>query len=56
MLKDLPIEVAKYFQQISEETLQRSEKKRARRDIIMFVLGIIATTVTAILLRIFGLG
>jgi hypothetical protein len=52
-LKDLPLEVAKYFQQISEEILQQVEKKRARRDSLMFVLGILVTTVIAILLRVF---
>lgn len=56
MLKDLPLEVAKYFQQISEQTLQQVEKKRARRDILMFILGIIVTTVIAILLRVFASG
>jgi archaellum component FlaC len=56
ILKDLPLEVAKYFQQISEQTLQQMEKKRARRDILMFVLGIVVTTVIAILLRFFGVG
>jgi myosin heavy subunit len=52
MLKDVPLEVANYFQQISQETLQQVEKKRARRDVVMFVLGILVTTVVAILLRI----
>jgi myosin heavy subunit len=52
MLKDVPIEVANYFQQISQETLQQVEKKRARRDVVMFVLGILVTTVVAILLKV----
>ena len=56
MLKDLPLEVAKYFQQISEQTLQKAEKKRARRDSLMFVLGILVTTVIAILLRVYEAG
>ena len=54
VLKDLPLEVAKYFQQISEQTLQQMEKKRARRDTLMFVLGIVVTTFIAILLGVFG--
>ena len=54
VLKDLPLEVAKYFQQISEQTLQQMEKKRAGRDTLMFVLGIVVTTVIAILLGVFG--
>jgi len=56
MLKDLPLEVAKYFQQISEQTLQQVEKRRARRDIVMFIFGILVTTAIAILLRVFGVG
>jgi Ca2+/Na+ antiporter len=56
ILKDTPLEVANYFQQISEQTLQQVEKRRARRDIVMFIFGILATTVIAILLRAFGLG
>jgi len=55
MLKDLPLEVAKYFQQISEQALQQVEKRRARRDIIMFIFGILVTTAIAILLRIFSI-
>ncbi|MCI2424746.1 hypothetical protein LM599_01775 [Candidatus Acetothermia bacterium] len=54
MLKELPLEVAKYFQQISEQALQQVEKKKARRDILMFILGILVTTVIAILLSVFG--
>jgi hypothetical protein len=54
MLKDLPLEVAKYFQQISEQALQQVEKKRARRDILMFILGILVTNVIAMLLSVFG--
>ena len=53
VLNDLPLEAAKYFQQINEQTLQQMEKKRARRDILMFVLGIVVTNVIAILLRVF---
>ncbi len=56
MLKVLPLEVAKYFQQINEQTLQQVEKRRARRDIMMFIFGIIVTTAIAILLRVFGVG
>ena len=56
MLKGLPLEVAKYFQQINEQSLQQMEKKRARRDILMFLLGIIVTTIIAILLKVFGVG
>jgi hypothetical protein len=55
-VKDLPLGVAKYFQQISERTLQKAEKKRARRDSLMFVLGILVTTVIAILLRVYEAG
>jgi septal ring factor EnvC (AmiA/AmiB activator) len=51
MLKDVPLEVANYFQQISQETIQQVERKRARRDVVMFILGILVTTVVAILLR-----
>jgi len=56
MLKDLPLEVVKYFQQISEQTLQQVEKRRARRDMMMFIFGIIVTTVIGILLRVFRVG
>lgn len=54
-LKGIPIEVAKYFQQINEEALQQMENKRAKRDILMFIFGIIVTTVIAMILRSFGL-
>ncbi len=54
VLKDLPLEAAKYFQQINEQTLQQMEKKRAGRDTLMFLLGIVVTTVIAILLEVFG--
>ncbi|HZK12303.1 MAG TPA: hypothetical protein VFD10_08185 [Atribacterota bacterium] len=53
VLNDLPLEVAKYFQQINEQTLQQMEKKRARRDNLMFVLGIVVTNIIAILLVVF---
>ncbi|HUV80779.1 MAG TPA: hypothetical protein VMW40_08190 [Candidatus Bathyarchaeia archaeon] len=52
MLKDTQPEVAKYF----EQTLQQMEKKRARRDSLMFALGIVVTTVIAILLGVLGVG
>lgn len=52
ILKDVPVEAAKYFQQISEDTLQQAERRRAKRDITMFFLGIIVTTAIAILLRV----
>lgn len=56
-LKGVQLEVANYFQQISEEALQQVEKKRARRDVLMFVLGIVVTTVVSIiLLRVLGEG
>jgi len=47
MPKGLPLEVAKYSQQINEQPLQQMQKKRARRDILMFLSGIIVTTVIA---------
>ena len=53
-LKGVPLEVAKYFQQISEQNLQQAEKRRARRDILMFILGIIVTTAITVLLKVFG--
>jgi myosin heavy subunit len=55
-LKEVPIAVAEYFKQISESTMQEVEKKRAKRDIVMFISGIAMTTIIAILLKIAGLG
>jgi DNA repair exonuclease SbcCD ATPase subunit len=55
-LKDLPLETAKHFQQISEQTLQRAEKKRTKRDILIFILGIVVTTIISILLKVIWVG
>jgi len=56
ILKDFPVEGAKYFQQINEKILQQMEKKRARRDILMLFLGIIVTTIITILLKAVWMG
>ena len=50
ILKDLPIEVAEYFQQINDQSLQQIEKRRTRRDVLFFILGILFTAIVATLL------
>jgi Na+/phosphate symporter len=55
-LRQTPIEVAKYFQQITQENLQETEKKRARRDFYFLLAGILLTAATTILLKILRLG
>ena len=50
MLKDLPIEVAEYFQTLSEQSLLQIEKRRTKRDVLFFILGILFTIVIALLL------
>ena len=55
MLKDVPLEAAEYFNQINRQTIGQMEEKRLKRDILMFISGIIATTVITMLLA-YGLG
>ena len=54
-LKGVDLEVAEYFKQINTQTLEEMEEKRLKRDIFMFILGIIATTVISISL-LYGMG
>ncbi|MBV6450354.1 MAG: hypothetical protein MHPDNHAH_01078 [Anaerolineales bacterium] len=56
LLKDMPIEVAEYFQKINEQNLQTVDKRSSRRDFQFFVLGIVVSTIIAIILRALGLG
>lgn len=53
-LRQTPVPVAEYFQEINIRNLQQLEKKRARRDAIFFVLGIVVTTTIAVILKLFG--
>lgn len=55
-LKDIPIEVAKYFEEINQQNFQKMDKKSIKRDLIMFFLGIIVTTGIGIILKIAGIG
>lgn len=50
-LKEATPEVVEYFQQLSMEAAQQMERRRGRRDITMFILGISSTTAIAIALR-----
>jgi len=56
LLKEMPIEVAEYFQKINEQNLKTIDKRSSRRDFQFFVLGIVVSTIIAIILRIVGLG
>lgn len=47
-LKDVPLEVAEYFQRINSEHLRELEKRSSKRDVGMFVLGIFVTTIVSI--------
>jgi predicted transcriptional regulator len=55
-LKQTPIEVAEYFQEINSRNLQQAEKKRARRDFYFLLAGILLTAGTTIVLKILGFG
>jgi len=55
-LRQTPVEVAQIFQEINERNLQQAERKRARRDTLFFILGIIVTTAITVVLGIVGLG
>jgi len=55
-LKDVPIEAARYFEEISRHQLEQAEKRMTRRDIVFFLLGTALTTAIAIVLRISGIG
>ena len=53
-LKNVPIEVAEYFQQINQKNLEQIDKKSGKRDLMFFILGIVASAIVAILLRVLG--
>lgn len=48
-MEKVPVESMKYF----EEVLNKGEKRSAKRDYIIFLLGIIFTTIIGVLLNIF---
>ena len=49
-LKDTPIEVAEYFDQINQQSLTEMEKRNHNRDLKMFIIGIVFTTVINIII------
>ncbi len=54
-LKDVPIEVAKYFQDITEKQLAQYDRRNSKRDVMIFVSGVVVTTVVSIIVTlIFG--
>ena len=55
VLKETPIEVAQYFQELNQRSLEAMEKRNVHRDMMMFVLGIAVTTVVTIFLKLAGL-
>ena len=54
-LKDVPIEVAQYFQELNNQSLEAMEKRNTKRDTTMFIYGIVVTTVVTIFLKLAGL-
>jgi septal ring factor EnvC (AmiA/AmiB activator) len=50
-LKDVPIPVAEHLAKL----MAPSEKRSARRDYLLFVSGVVVSTIIAILLRVLGL-
>ncbi|KXK12088.1 MAG: hypothetical protein UZ14_CFX002002442 [Chloroflexi bacterium OLB14] len=55
-LKDVPIEVAEYFQKINAQNLENIDKRSGQRDFQFFILGIVVSTVIAIILKALGIG
>ena len=51
-LKDMPLEVADYFKSITEKHLKKYEKRSSKRDMVMFLFGIAATTIVSIIIAI----
>ena len=51
-LKDVPIPVAEEFAKLT----QSGESRSARRDYVLFGLGVVVSTVIAIVLKLVGLG
>jgi uncharacterized protein YlxW (UPF0749 family) len=51
-LQKVPLPVAEHFAQLTAS----GEKRSARRDYVLFGVGVIVSTVIAILLKVFGLG
>lgn len=49
-LENVPIAVAEHFAQLTNE----GEKRSARRDYRLFVVGVIVTTITGIILKLIG--
>lgn len=47
-LKDVPIEVGRYFREITEQQLLHHSRRNAKRDVTMFVLGVVVTTVVSV--------
>jgi chromosome segregation ATPase len=50
ILKDTPMEVADYFQEI----VASADKRKARRDVTMFIAGVILTTIVTVIINFFG--
>ena len=49
-LKDVPLPAAEYFANL----IERREKRSALRDYVLFLVGVVVSTVVAVLLRKFG--
>ncbi len=54
-LSNIPVEVARYFQEINAANLVELDKKSSRRDITFFILGVVVSVITAVILKAFGI-
>ena len=55
-LKDVPVEVAEYFQKINQQNLEQMDKRGGRRDFTFFILGVVLSAAVSITLKLIGLG
>ncbi len=59
ILRETKVEVAEYFQKQNEESLERIERRGVRRDLFIFIVGVvvtaIVTVVVSVALKHFGL-
>lgn len=54
-LKDIPVDVAEYFQKINQQNLEQLDKRSGRRDLLFFILGIVLSALVSIGLQFAGL-
>src|SRR3972149_6985391 len=50
LLKEVPVDVAEYFQRINQQNLEKIDRRSSKRDIAFFILGAVVSAIVQLVL------